>query len=321
MVARKSSTRRARKKPAKKQWLFPSIGRLIIFFVLFFLLFFSLCSAGYVIFFRTVFAQEIMPVLRNSIVFEEPNPPVIEVEPKRLLVEQVPEPIREKPIVEEPAELPKVALIIDDIGYNFSIGLQLLEMPFELTFSFLPFAPYTKQLEEAAFSRGKTVFLHLPLQPQSSDFDPGPGALLLSDSLIVQKEKLRRCLIEVPHAVGVNNHMGSLFTENRAAMQGLMEELSTKSLLFVDSYTTSSSVGLESAQNYGIKSARRHVFLDNNLNREHICGQLEKLVDIASEGGVGIGIAHPHTATLEALKSCVPDYESVVQYVSIMDVL
>jgi uncharacterized protein len=278
MVARKSSTRRVRKKPAKKHWLFPSMGRLILFFLLFFLLIFSLCSAGYVIFFRTVFAQEIMPVLKSNIVFEEPNPPVPEEKTKPLLVEHVLEPLPEKVIVEEPEVLPKVALIIDDIGYNYAIGQQLLDLPFELTFSFLPFAPYTKVLQEEAFNRGKTIFLHLPLEPQSTDFDPGPGALLLSDSPSVQKDKLQRCLIEVSHAVGVNNHMGSLFTENRVAMQGLMEELSSRTLVFVDSYTTSASLGLESAQDYGIQSARRNVFLDNNLDPQHICGQLKKLV-------------------------------------------
>ncbi len=77
MVARKNTTRRSRKKPVKKKGFFPGIGRLFLFLFLFFGLIFSLCTAGYVIFFRTVFAQEIMPGLKSNIVFEEPNPPVL----------------------------------------------------------------------------------------------------------------------------------------------------------------------------------------------------------------------------------------------------
>jgi len=320
MVARKNTTRRSKKRPVKKQGFFPGIGRLLLFLLLFFVLIFSLCTAGYVIFFRTVFSQEIMPGLKNNIVFEEPDPPVLQEIPKIDTPSEAVPPVVKIAIKEE-ATLPKVALIIDDIGYQYETGKQLLELPLEFTFSFLPFAPYTKQLEEIAYSKGKTVFLHLPLEPQSADFNPGPGALKLADSPEIQREKFQRCLAEVPHAVGVNNHMGSLYTEDKVAMERLMVELSNRSLIFVDSYTTPASVGLESARAHGIKSARRNVFLDNTLSKDHICGQLGKLVKIAIEGGVAIGIAHPHAATLEALKSCVPTYKSKVQYVSILDVL
>jgi uncharacterized protein len=320
MVARKNTTRRSKKRPVKKQGLFPGIGRLLLFLLLFFVLIFSICTAGYVIFFRTVFAQEIMPGLKNSIVFEEPNPPVLQEIPKIEIPLKAVSPVVKIAIKEE-TTLPKVALIIDDIGYQFEIGKQLLELPLEFTFSFLPFAPYTKQLEEIAYNKGKTVFLHLPLEPQSADFNPGPGALKLADSPELQREKFQQCLAEVPHAVGVNNHMGSLYTEDTIAMERIMVELSNRSLIFVDSYTTSASVGLASARAHGIKSARRNVFLDNKLSKDHICGQLGKLVKIAIESGVAIGIAHPHATTLEALKSCGPIYESEVQYVSILDVL
>lgn len=319
MVARKTTKRRTKRKPAKKQGMLPNLWRIAVFFLLFFLLVFSLCSAGYVIFFRTVFAQEIMPTLKSSIVFEEPDPPV-PLEIPTLNVEVVEETVAEEtPEVIE--ELPKVALIIDDIGYQYTVGKQLLDIPLELTFSFLPFATYTKQLEAAAHELGKTVFLHLPLQPQSEEFDPGPGALLVSDSPEVQLEKLKRCLQEVPHAVGVNNHMGSLFTEDRESMGRVMSELSSQSLHFIDSYTTSNSVALESARSYGIKSARRNVFLDNEADENYICGQLAKLVALAKEQGEGIGIAHPHEETLGALQSCAPQFASEVEYVSILELL
>jgi polysaccharide deacetylase 2 family uncharacterized protein YibQ len=115
--------------------------------------------------------------------------------------------------------------------------------------------------------------------------------------------------------------MGSLYTEDKKAMDQIMTELAHRSLFFVDSYTTSVSVGLVSAQEQGVRSAGRHVFLDNILTREHICGQLDKLVHTALRSGVGIGIAHPHPATLDALRSCSPKYSAEVQYVSVVEVL
>lgn len=262
-----------------------------------------------------------MPVLKRSIVFEEPDPPV----PLELPLPELPVEVEMTDIdvvlEDKEPELPKVALIIDDIGYQYTIGKRLMEMPFEFTFSFLPFATYTEQLEEIAHNMGKTVFLHLPLEPQSDEFDPGPGALMVSDPPEIQLEKLERCLQEVPHAVGVNNHMGSLYTEDRLSMETVMEELSRQSLYFIDSYTTSNSVALESARYFGIKSARRNIFLDNEPSEDYICGQLEKLVEIAKQRGEGIGIAHPHIETLGALQTCAPQYESEVQYVSILELL
>lgn len=328
MVARKktstktntSSKRRVKKRTTGRAWFLPGVGRLLVFFLLFFVLVFSLCSAGYVIFFRTVFAQEIMPVLKSSIVFEEPDPPEI-VDLHTITTEQgidIAQPPEEEKAV---AILPKVAIIVDDIGYQRELGKAFLDMPIELTFSFLPFAPHTKELERRAYDLGKTVFLHLPLQPQSGKFNPGPGALLVQDSPHVQRDKLLKCLAEVPHATGVNNHMGSLFTRNKEPMVHIMEELESRSLAFVDSYTTATSVGLESAREQGLRSARRHVFLDNIQSRDHVCGQLQKLVDIAKNRGVGIGIAHPYKVTLEALKTCSLSYIDDVQYVSVMDVL
>ena len=321
MVAGKTTTRRRKKKPVRKHWLFPKLGRLLLLLPLFLLLIVSLLMAAYMVFFRTASAQEIMVVTKSSIVYEEPDPPAHQKQPAVVGNKKTAIIVHDRQMKQQQDRLPKVAVIVDDIGYNYEIGKQLLEMSIELSFSFLPFAPYTKQLEEVAYDMGKTVFLHLPLQPQSAQFDPGPGALLLEDSPAVQREKLQRCLKEVPHAVGVNNHMGSLYTEDKEAMERLMLELSHRSLLFVDSYTTASSVGLKSAKKYGIKSSRRHVFLDNDLSPNHICGQLEKLVKFAVEEGVGVGIAHPHKETLDALKSCAPLYDSKVQYVSIVDVL
>ena len=217
--------------------------------------------------------------------------------------------------------LPKVAIIIDDMGYDEAIGKELLNFPIELTYSFLPFAPHTRKLERLAHRAGKTVFLHLPLEPKDSTFNPGPGALYLSDSPETQREKLAKCLREVPHAVGINNHMGSAFTEDRLAMANIMEVIKERSLLFVDSYTTPRTVGLQAANQAAVQSFGRSVFLDNEVDEEKICRQLEKLVSHAEKNGRAIGIGHPHKITLNAVLRCGEHYSTRVEYVGLTNVL
>ncbi len=307
-MIKKQITRK--KVPKKKGSVFVGLVRLCSLLLLLIILVFSVCSVGYVIFFRTVFAQQILPKIKNAIVFEEPNPPV-DVE-----LEQV----EEKGIILKPV-LPKVAIIIDDMGYHESTGRELLSIPFELTYSFLPFAPHTSKLEWLAYRTGKTIYLHLPLEPKGKQWNPGPGALSLADSPEVQKAKFGKCLDEVPHAVGLNNHMGSLYMEDKIAMTRLMQEIRSRRLSFIDSYTSSGSVGLSIAQGLKVKSARRNVFLDNILDQREICEQLEKLIKIAETRGVGIGIAHPHQETVKAISSCGELYRKRVQYVSIKDVI
>ncbi len=221
----------------------------------------------------------------------------------------------------EAAAVPKVALIIDDMGYNWQIGEELLALPFPCSYSFLPFAPYSGRLAELAGRLGKTVLLHLPLEPKREDADPGPGALYLADSPALQREKFRRCLAEVPGAVGVNNHMGSHFTEDKTAMARLLRELRRRQLFFIDSFTTPDSQGLRLAGEMGVESTRRHVFLDNDIEADQICARLAELVAIAERDGVGVGIAHPHSPTLAALRSCAGAYQGRVDFVGIEAVL
>ena len=290
--------------------------RFLSYTLLLLVLLFSVCAVGYVIFFRTVVAQEIPATLGSEIVFEEPEPPV---QSEELVVEPMPE--KSVETESKKPDLPKVAIIIDDMGYDEVLGEQLLTFPIELTFSFLPFAPYTRKLERLAHRAGKTVFLHLPLEPKDGTFNPGCGALYLQDSPEKQREKIAKALQEVPHAVGVNNHMGSRFTEDKPAMANIMQEIKDRSLVFVDSFTTPGSVGLQAAHQAGVKSIGRSVFLDNVLDEEKICDQLEQLVRVSEKNGRAIGIGHPHRETVVAVAKCGEKYLTRVQYVGVREIL
>ena len=236
----------------------------------------------------------------TEFMFEEPslngngqNPSVILPEPDECL--ELPEDL---------SELPRIAIIIDDMGHHHKMGEELLELDLNLTFSFLPQAPFTKEQEERAWKMGRDILVHMPMEPQDSTFDPGPGALYLDTPVERIYSTVENHLTHVPHAIGVNNHMGSKFTADRQAMHEVLSVVQKKGLFFVDSVTVSESLGADEARKMGIKTGSRHVFLDNSQIQEDICRQLKRLVAIAKKHGVGIGIGHPNRATINALKMC-----------------
>lgn len=110
----------------------------------------------------------------------------------------------------------------------------------------------------------------------------------------------------IPHIAGVNNHMGSKLTEIEEPMKYVMEILKDKNLFFVDSRTTPKSLAYQVAKVYGVKTARRNVFLDNREDEEYIRGQIEELIHIAYRDGSAIGIGHPHPQTISAIHKMIP---------------
>ncbi len=285
---KRTAASRRRKKKSKSRFI---STRIFSFLVLLGLLVFSMGAAGYVIFFRTAIAHGAVVATNTvGIAFEEPYTAIPE------LPSDIP-PAHD-------SSLPMVAIIIDDMGYHQKIGNELLALPMNLTFSFLPAAPFTPELEEKAFQAGRVVLLHQPMEPKGKEWDPGPGAMLIGQSKEEQKRLFAANLKAVPHAVGVNNHMGSLYTEDREAMDAFMQLLQEHGLFFVDSFTSADSQGLMAARAAGVSTARRHVFLDNVHSPDKVCEQLKKLVQSADENGWAIGIGHPNEATLSALTNC-----------------
>lgn len=197
---------------------------------------------------------------------------------------------------------PRVAIIIDDMGYRQEICNGFLEMDLPLSFSFLPHAPHTLEMARRAREKGRDILMHLPLEPKDHSWDPGPGALYLDSYTRVLDKVLAWNLEAVPGAIGVNNHMGSLFTADPRAMEFLMARLAPTGLFFVDSVTIGASRAFTAAQKKGIPAARRNVFLDHSLNRNNIKAQVDTLIKLARSQGSAIAIAHPHQQTLDIIR-------------------
>jgi polysaccharide deacetylase 2 family uncharacterized protein YibQ len=200
-------------------------------------------------------------------------------------------------------ERPRLAVIIDDLGYDLRVARSFIQLDLPLSFSVLPSAPFTKRIVKEANKAECELILHLPMEPKNyPSVNPGPGALYLSMDERGIRQTLDGDLREIEGVKGVNNHMGSSFTENTEKMLIVLKYLKEKELFFVDSLTTSRSVGFKLARKIGLPTAGRSVFLDNELSQKAIRIQIDRLLSIARHSGDVIGIGHPHRETLEALR-------------------
>ena len=243
------------------------------------------------------------------------KPPVAKIPPFEIYPhKEIPAPKRlPKTITPELKQLPRIAIIIDDLGYDRKIAKKFISLHAPITFSILPYSPYRKTISRLAHENGLDTMLHLPMEPMEyPGVNPGPGTLLNSmspDQLIRQLEK---DLDEVPDIKGVNNHMGSKMTAESSQMYQIFSVLKKKGLFFIDSRTTAQTLCKPSARLFQIPFAQRDVFLDHRQDPAFIRRQLKELVRIAQQHGQAIGIGHPHTITYDILREMLPDLQKKV---------
>jgi polysaccharide deacetylase 2 family uncharacterized protein YibQ len=239
--------------------------------------------------------------------------PKFEIYPKKE-IPPAPKPI--KPPPPEKKQLPLVAIIIDDLGYDKKIAENLSELHASITFSILPHSPFQDSIARLSKDKGLETMLHLPMEPiEYPKVDPGKGTLLTSmtpDQLIRQ---LKENLNALPHVKGVNNHMGSKMTAESSQMYQIFSILKKRGLYFVDSRTSAQTLCRPSARLLQIPFAQRDVFLDHLQEPRFIRKQVKELIRIARRNGYAVGIGHPHSATYKVLREMLPELNKAVQLV------
>jgi hypothetical protein len=205
-------------------------------------------------------------------------------------------------VVEVQTDLPSVAIVIDDMGYSEKTCEALLDLDFNLSFAFLPYGPYTAKQAYRANRLGRDVLLHFPMEASDAKWHPGRGTVTIAMESPEIQRTLSENLASVPYAVGINNHMGSRFTQNDRAMRIFLTATRETGLFFLDSRTSANSVGYSLAREMGLRTAKRDIFLDNVRDPQKIIIQLRKLLDAARRDGTAIAIGHPYPETLQALK-------------------
>ncbi len=198
-----------------------------------------------------------------------------------------------------------VALVIDDLGRSLADLDRIRALGVPVTYAVLPFESRTPEVAAELARRGEEILLHLPMEP-ANGADPGPGALTGAMSPAELAARTRRALEAVPDAVGVNNHMGSMLSSDRPAMEAVLGVLAGRELYYLDSRTSAESVAYAAARALEIPAAERQVFLDPDPRPEAVRFQFRRLLEQARERGSAIAIGHPHADTLAVLSEEVP---------------
>jgi hypothetical protein len=216
-------------------------------------------------------------------------------------------PQRELPKLADGERKPRVALVIDDLGHNLSREVrEIFEWDIPLTVAVLPELPASKASFDAAREAGIPALLHLPME-SNHDRDPGRSPVLVGMQPVEIEALIVRYTRQYGAFPGVNNHMGSRATEDRATMDALADVLARHDLYFFDSMTSPKSVAHDAALARGVWSTRNDLFLDHKTrSMADVAESAMELADLARKAGLAIGIAHARPYTLQALRAMLP---------------
>ena len=216
--------------------------------------------------------------------------------------------------------LPHLALVIDDLGYmQPELVTRLCSLPVPFSVAVLPYQEHTRESAEIAHRLGKEVMLHLPMEPigyPGPGHDPGPNAILYNLPESEIRHRVQMALNEVPHRVGVNNHMGSRITPDRTRMGWVLQEIKARKCFFVDSRTEKDSVAFDVAEQLGVPTVQRRVFLDDDKAFPEMEKQWVRALKLAEKDGSVLIIGHIYPETVEALEKLVPRTKGQVHFVT-----
>lgn len=225
--------------------------------------------------------------------------------PESIAVPTQPQPTATPRPVPPSGKRGRLAILLDDGGQSLDLVPTAAKLPPEIGVAVLPFLPYSAETAFEMNETGHEIWLHLPMEAVG-DSDPGPGALMVDMSSAELRDAVFVAINNIPHVVGLNNHMGSKATANLRMMTSVMQDLASMNLAFIDSRTTVDTVAEEAARIQGVKTGRRHVFLDNERTPAAIREQLEEAVYRARMEGEIIAIGHLTEVTVDVLADELP---------------
>ncbi|MFF2093940.1 divergent polysaccharide deacetylase family protein [Paenibacillus sp. NPDC058174] len=233
----------------------------------------------------------------------------------------------QKAVQSEGGQARQVALVIDDFGNNMNGTEEMLNLPIKFTVAVMPFMPTTKQDAEEAHRLGHDVIVHMPMEPNKGLKSwLGPGAITTDMSDAEIRKRVEEAIDEVPHAIGMNNHMGSKVTADERVMRVVLQVCKERGLFFLDSRTTFKTVVPKITQELGVPTVSNDVFLDDVYTEAHISKQIGIVRKFLEQHDNCVVIGHvgaPGKKTAAVLRQSIPVMQSNehIQFVKAADML
>ncbi len=200
----------------------------------------------------------------------------------------------------------RLAIVIDDCGSDMTTLNKLNSLPIPLTYAVMPNKPHTTESAQSGYQAGRKIFVHLPMQPlHVASSESTYISSDMSDSKV--KSTTNELLDQVPHAIGMNNHQGSMATADSRIMKDVMSVMKKRKMVYLDSRTNSTSVGEQTAASMGIATSRNNLFIDNDADVAAIKKRIRQGGDIAKSNGSAIIIGHCRPKTAQALSEMIDE--------------
>lgn len=226
---------------------------------------------------------------------------------------------------EKAKETKQIAIVIDDFGNSMKGTEQMLELPVKITVAVMPFLPSTKKDAEEAFRKGHDVIVHLPMEPKNGKRSwLGPGAITIDLSNEEIRRRVEAAIDDVPHAIGMNNHMGSKATSDERVMRVVLQVCKERGLFFLDSRTSYRTVVPKMAAALGVPTLHNNVFLDDVYTQHHVSRQIAKVKKYLTDHERCVVIGHvgpPGMITSGTLRSAIPSLMSEATFIPISTML
>ncbi|NPA66144.1 MAG: divergent polysaccharide deacetylase family protein, partial [Epsilonproteobacteria bacterium] len=217
-----------------------------------------------------------------------------EIEDKKAL-----QPLERKQHPKHHKKYPKLAIIFDDVSFPSQVK-EIKKLNLKVTMSFFPptaIHPDTPKLAK----REPFYMVHLPMEAIHFNKEEA-FTLHVNDSQAIIDDRIKKIKELFPRVHYINNHTGSKFTSNKAAVERLVNVFDKYGIQFIDSRTTSKTKVKDVVQQHHHRYMARDVFLDHKGDIASIKKQIALAVKIAKKYGAAIAIGHPHKNTLQALK-------------------
>ncbi|MBM7563646.1 divergent polysaccharide deacetylase family protein [Paenibacillus sacheonensis] len=219
----------------------------------------------------------------------------------------------------------EVAIVIDDFGNGMAGTPEMLRLPVKFTTAVMPFMPTTKQDAELSHKLGNDVIVHMPMEPVRGKPEwLGPGAITTSMSDAEIRKRVEAAIDDVPHAVGMNNHMGSKVTADERVMRVVLGVVKERGLFFLDSRTTYKTVLPKLTAEMGVPLLSNQVFLDDVYTTSHISKQIGVLRKHLENNESCITIGHvgpPGKLTAAVLTNAIPQLQGKTRFVRLSEML
>ncbi|TKD67488.1 divergent polysaccharide deacetylase family protein [Pseudalkalibacillus hwajinpoensis] len=187
----------------------------------------------------------------------------------------------------------ELAIVIDDFGNNMGGTDEMLKLPVTLTVAIMPFLETTERDANLAHSLGHEVIVHVPMEPiKGKKSWLGPGAITTNLSNGEIRKRINAAIDAVPHAVGMNHHMGSKATADERVMRIVLEICRERGLYYLDSRTTDKTVIPELSEEIGVPYLENELFFDDVYTIRHMSRKAQELAERLKDNDAHIAIGH-----------------------------